>query len=1019
LITTENAAVLDAKDANRRRVTVLIADLQSSTAAIQHLDPEDAAQVLDPALNAMIDAVEAYQGTVVSVRGDGILAVFGAPSTSEDHALRGCLAALAILQQADQATPGGMAIRIGVHCGEVMFRRVRRGEGSRYDVAGVPVHLAARLEQTAPPNTASLSAAAYDLTKEFVNADPLPPLSAKGIDQPIERYSLLGVKDTASRWDVRRTQKLSPFVGRAGEMAILAKSLVESSTTPTLCRITGPAGIGKSRLAYEFIHAVGSASYVMELPGNPYARYTVLQPVSIWLRRLFNFRAGDTIADYDAKISQVISRDGCLNESDDIWLKMLLGLKVDGPLPPEFSKNIKIPQIADLITKLLRTMAAGRNIIIVCDDVDRFDQPSRDLLEAIVPRIDVAGVLAIVTIRHSTSRKLLSSLATKSLHLSPLSLPDAGRLLASISSYGRPDPAFAAECIRKAGGNPLFLEEVAALMTRTAVPKDETLRSADIPDRVEVLIADRFLRLPKEQRELLQLSAIVGLDVPVPIVAKLSGRSESSVYQQLLKLQVADLLYETRRYPALQFSFKHSLTRDVAYNMILKATRRHYHEKLLNILEDDKTGTLSDISDALCSHAIHAEQWDKAVRYLRTAAKAAIDRGGYRQAKDHLSLALDIARKQPDTQTNTEIQIDVLLELRGLLGSSGKYLEAESVLEDAEALVERTGDAKRYATIITLRVHLLNILGDLDRALELGRRSAAAARRTGDALLAGRAVFGLGQTHFNRGDFVAADRAFRRSIELAQQAPQVLQFNVGTLSVTAHGSRALALACRGDFSEARGAIEAAEQLARGTGRPYEIAFTGMAHGFVELQKCRAESALGQFRAGLRVAEERDLDQLLPPLTTGIGQALLIAGPLEEAVQWLSRAYEVSRRHNRYMMQVWAASGLALAHLRSRRHAVADRHSNEAVEVASHYGFRGFLVPAERIRGIVLAAGKQDRQAAVDALAASLALAQELSMRPEIAHCHAALAQIESERAEFHAAEADHLYRELQMSTRSA
>jgi tetratricopeptide (TPR) repeat protein len=302
-----------------------------------------------------------------------------------------------------------------------------------------------------------------------------------------------------------------------------------------------------------------------------------------------------------------------------------------------------------------------------------------------------------------------------------------------------------------------------------------------------------------------------------------------------------------------------------------------------------------------------------------------------------LSLALGIVRKQADTRDNTEKEIDILLSLRSLVGATGKYLEAERLIEDAEKRVTRIGDARRHAAVITLKVHLLNVLGELDRALDLGKQAVAAARRWGDDLLAGRAMFGLGQTYFNRGDFLEASRAFLDSVEYARRAPQALRLTLGTQSVTAQASRAIALSYREDFAEAAKAAEAAHRLAQATRRPYELAFTELGHGLLDLQRCRPEPALAKFRAGIRLAEERDLEHLFPPLMAALGHGLLLQGSIEDAAHWLTRAYEASRRDNRYMMQVWAATGLAAAHLRSGRQGAALRHSDEAVRLCRELG----------------------------------------------------------------------------------
>src|SRR5262245_46290730 len=185
-------------EAELRRVTLLFADIQGSTELIQHLDPEAAADLLGPPLQTMIEAVERFEG-VVSDRGDGIMAVFGAPSACEDHAVRACLAALAIRDRLLRDPAAPVKVRVGIHFGEVVLRRGRTGRLQAQDVFGAAVHIAARLEQTAEPDTICLSREAYELARGFVHAEPLPAIRVKGIEEPIERLLLLDADQTANR----------------------------------------------------------------------------------------------------------------------------------------------------------------------------------------------------------------------------------------------------------------------------------------------------------------------------------------------------------------------------------------------------------------------------------------------------------------------------------------------------------------------------------------------------------------------------------------------------------------------------------------------------------------------------------------------------------------------------------------------------------------------------------------------------------------------------------------------------
>ena len=202
--------------AARRRATILFADIQNSTELIRDLDPEAAGRLLDAPIQHMLEAVTRYRGTVSHVLGDGVVAIFGAPNESEDHAVMACLAARAILDTMETHHRGAIRVRVGVHSGEVVFRPVPVGRSHSYDSIGAAVHIAARLEQTADPGTACISAATHDLARGFINADALNPVAMKGFDDPLERFLLVGVNPAADRWSVRSAQgcRASPAASR-------------------------------------------------------------------------------------------------------------------------------------------------------------------------------------------------------------------------------------------------------------------------------------------------------------------------------------------------------------------------------------------------------------------------------------------------------------------------------------------------------------------------------------------------------------------------------------------------------------------------------------------------------------------------------------------------------------------------------------------------------------------------------------------------------------------------------------
>ena len=262
-------------------MTVLFADLKDSTELIRGLDPEAAQQLLDPALHHMMDAVHRFEGTVNQVLGDGIMALFGAPIAHEDHALRACYAALA-MQAAMRAyteevrrTHGlEMRLRVGLNSGEVVVRAIGNDLHMDYSAVGETTHLAARMEQLATPGSTRLTAATLRLVEGLVQVNSLGPVPVKGLPAPVEVFELVGASAVRRRLQAAVARGLTPFVGRQPELTALQQALAQAAAGHgQVAALVGEAGVGKSRLVYEFATlTTRRAGQCWRVPRCPMAR---------------------------------------------------------------------------------------------------------------------------------------------------------------------------------------------------------------------------------------------------------------------------------------------------------------------------------------------------------------------------------------------------------------------------------------------------------------------------------------------------------------------------------------------------------------------------------------------------------------------------------------------------------------------------------------------------------------------------------------------------------------------------
>src|SRR6476620_8463642 len=290
---------LNAKGGERKRLTILFADIRNSTGLIDSLgDPEMGMRRLQPVLRVMNEAVVRYEGVVNKSQGDGVMALFGAPQPHEDHAVRGCLAALAMQDGVTRFGDPDLQIRVGVHTGEVIVQAIEHDIYRTYDAAGANVHLANRLEQMADAGDALVSKETCVAARQFVEVEPLGERAVRGLAAPVEVFKLKGLKHAPSSGVFRSGKRLSPLTGRNEQFSALSTELENTAKGDgRVVGIVGEAGIGKSRLCFEFAEDCRKKGVrVFEARVLAHGRATPFQPVLEFLRNYFGLRTQEPVA---------------------------------------------------------------------------------------------------------------------------------------------------------------------------------------------------------------------------------------------------------------------------------------------------------------------------------------------------------------------------------------------------------------------------------------------------------------------------------------------------------------------------------------------------------------------------------------------------------------------------------------------------------------------------------------------------------------------------------------------------
>ena len=330
----------DALEGERKQVTVLFADVVGSTELIQGRDAEEAQALLDGVVQVMIDAVHRYEGTVSRLTGDGLMALFGAPLAHEDHALRACYAALAMheavrrhAERTRREQGISMAIRVGLSAGEVVVRTIRDDLHMDFTAMGQTVHLAARMEQLARPDTTALPPGTLALVEGYVQVRSLGPVAIKGLPEPMEAFELLGAGTARTRLQAAATRGLTGFVGRDAEMAALYAALASAGAGQgQVAALVGEPGVGKSRLVWELTHSHRTEGWlVLESGSVSYGKATSYLPVVDLLKSYCRIESRDDARAIREKLlGKLLNLDEGMRPTLPAFLA-LLDVPVDDP----------------------------------------------------------------------------------------------------------------------------------------------------------------------------------------------------------------------------------------------------------------------------------------------------------------------------------------------------------------------------------------------------------------------------------------------------------------------------------------------------------------------------------------------------------------------------------------------------------------------------------------------------------------------------------------------------------------
>jgi DNA-binding SARP family transcriptional activator/tetratricopeptide (TPR) repeat protein len=1013
--TPDHAGTIAPPTSERKHVTVMFADMNASTELLAGRDPEDARTISDPVLERMMEAVRRYEGTVNQVTGDGIVALFGAPLAHEDHAVRACYAALsmqALVQQyaEDAGGPGGadVRIRVGLASGEVVVRAIERYPHPDYTAVGETMTLAAGLKRAAGPATTLLTRSTLELAESYVAVKPFGAVAMKGVAGAVEAYELTGLGPARTRLQASAYRGLTRFVGRHAELEQLRGARQRAANgRGQVVAIVGEAGVGKSRLVHEFVHADGPQGWhVLETTCVSYGKRTSSLPVIDLLKRYFGIQERDEPREIRDRItSRLMTLDRALTSAAPAVLA-LLDVPAEDPTWQALSPGQRRQGMLDAVRRLLLRETRERPLLVIVEDLHWMDGETQALIDALIDSIGSARLLIVLTYRPDFQHAWGSKTYYSQVRLDMLPVETAAELLDALLGD---DPSLAPlkERLVKRG-NPAFLEETVRVLVETSALAGDRgryrlTRSIDtVPvsgaasATVQAVLAARIDQLAPEDKRLLQVASVIGKDVPFALLQAVAGLSDEALRRGLDSLQSAEFLYETGLYPEVAYSFKHALTHEVTYAGLLREHRRALHARIAEAIETLHGDRLAGVIERLAHHAARGELGERAVDYLRQAGRKAMTRLALPDARAWFEQAASLVESLPPSAATMAQAFEIRLELRPVLNLLGEVRRALECIREAEALADRLDDDRRRGQACAIMTNLHSLLGEVDEALDAGRRGLVIAGRLEDLRLHILATTYLEQAHYFRGEY-------ERVVELARATLAALpaEWTYEYFGATAPPSvynrtwLALALAQLGRVHEAAEPAAEAIRLADPTRHANTVGLAYRAAGMLHLIKGDWAQARMLSEHGFTAFRSANVVIQLPSALAASAWALAELGEARQAEEQIRLGEDTAERLSSTGIVghlAWSYHALGHAALRLGRVAEARRLGERAIGFSRRHG--GFAAHAEHLLGAIAAHPDVfDPDAAESHYRAALALAVPRGMRPLVAHCHLGLGGI--------------------------
>ena len=810
-----------------RNLTVMFCDIVGSTALSRNLEPEDFHSLIKQYQEICRKIVESFGGYISQYLGDGVLIYFGFPVAKEDDPRRAVMVGLEIIKGIKQLKKFPLKVRIGINTGRVIIGDVGSKSKSAPIAIGDIPNTAAMIQKLGRENEVLIGDDTRLLVEGYFEHKRIRKSGLIVNNTELPLYRVISARNNLTRFQVNAAKGLSPFVGRQNELNRLNDELLKAvSGQRRIVSITGEAGIGKSRLIYEFKNSVDPNHHrLIECQCWEIRKNSPFAPIVELLERTMGFDEKDSNFIKIKKLEDSLTKYGFNLEQNIPIFTNLFSLHITKKYSMPIVTPEKIRQdLLNRLSELFLKIGNGKNLIFVIEDMHWADPSTLELLNYILKGATKSKVLIIISHRHGLENGLLHYERASHINLKHFNKTESKKLISFLYSGIRNESESIEEIISRSAGVPLFIEE----LTKASLGKDKVRNGGinnsfnSIPASINGYLEEKLDKLGNAKK-VAQYASVIGIEFDLELLESIQTEENGSVKKALNVLINSDIIVKRVNSKNAKFGFRHALIRDVAYSQLSIRNRKSIHRKIAKFLENSSQFNSESQPELIALHYNSGDAYKKAIDHYYIAGLRDVRRPAYIEAQRHLETALKLAENYRDTQYKDKIILKIKMTLLQAVFMTNGIASKKTFILSGELydLALKVGNPSDCLPAAQLLAYYYIGSGEYSKWSKISEKLLVWSKNSDeDTLLNSSAIIAL--PYFLTGKLQKAFKYWDYGLDLFQERNYRTTRGLVDPGLTCMGESSTALAISGFPDEAKIRIDHTVEIAKKRTEPIEL-----------------------------------------------------------------------------------------------------------------------------------------------------------------------------------------------------